>query len=240
MSSRAIAVRHLSVVRGRSRALRRVSFDVEPGTVVGLIGPSGSGKTTLIRTLVGLQKMTEGAVDILGLGAGSAALRDRVGYMAQSPSVYDDLTVRQNVSYFAHILGYPHTEVERVIRQVDLAPQRRQMVGTLSGGQRARVSLAIAMLGRPALLVLDEPTVGLDPVLRQSLWSLFRQLADDGVTLVISSHVMEEASLCDRLLLLRNGKIIADDTVRDILRQTGARDVESAFLALVDTESANV
>jgi ABC-2 type transport system ATP-binding protein len=240
MDSQAVAVRHLSIMRGGSKILRHLSFEVTSGTILGLIGPSGSGKTTLIRTIVGLQRITEGAVDIMGLGAGSAALRDRVGYMAQSPSVYDDLTVHQNILYFARILGYPRSEADRVIREVDLLPQRRQMVETLSGGQRARVSLAIALLGRPALLVLDEPTVGLDPVLRESLWGLFRRLSDDGVTLIVSSHVMEEAARCDRLLLIRSGKILANNTVHEILKQTGTRDVESAFLELVGEGRANV
>ena len=229
----ALAVRNLSIVRGGVQALRRVSFEVQPGAVVGLIGPSGSGKTTLIRSIVGLQKVTDGDVAVLGLDAGSAPLRDRVGYMAQAPSVYEDLTVHQNVAYFTRILGYPRNEVDRVIKQVDLQKQRDQLVEKLSGGQRARVSLAIALIGRPALLVLDEPTVGLDPVLRQALWALFRALGEDGVTLIISSHVMDEAAHCDQLLLLRGGKLIANDSVPNILKATDTRDVEEAFLQLV-------
>ncbi len=229
----AVTVKDLSVARSGVQVLRRVSFQIEPGTVVGLIGPSGSGKTTLIRSIVGLQKITDGDVEVLGLAAGSAPLRDRVGYMAQSPSVYEDLTVHQNVAYFTRTLGYPKSEVERVIHQVDLIKQRDQLVEKLSGGQRARVSLAIALIGRPALLALDEPTVGLDPVLRQNLWRLFRSLGEDGVTLIISSHVMDEAAHCDQLLLLRDGKLIANDTVRNIQKATGTHDVESAFLALV-------
>lgn len=232
MDSSAVSARNLSVVRSGSPALRHVTFAVRPGTVVGLIGPSGSGKTTLIRSIVGLQKIRDGEVDVLELAAGSAPLRDRVGYMAQTSSVYEDLTVRQNVAYFTRILGYPKSEVERVIRQVDLVKQRDQMVEKLSGGQRTRVSLAIALVGRPALLLLDEPTVGLDPVLRQSLWGLFRALADEGVALIISSHVMDEAARCDHLLLLRGGRLIANDTVRNILKMTGTRDVEAAFLQL--------
>jgi ABC-2 type transport system ATP-binding protein len=161
-------------------------------------------------------------------------LRDRVGYMAQAPSIYEDLTVGQNVRYFARILGYPKSEAERVIQEVDLEVQKRQIVGTLSGGQKARVSLAVALLGRPALLVLDEPTVGLDPVLRRDLWRLFDQLAASGTTLIVSSHVMDEASRCDLLLLLRDGKLIANDTVDSILKQTRTEDVESAFLKLVE------
>ncbi len=234
MDSSAVAAHHVSIKRGGAQALRHVSFAIEPGTIVGLIGPSGSGKTTLIRSIIGLQKITEGKVDVLGLSAGTAALRDRVGYMAQSPSVYEDLTVHQNVVYFARILGYPKNEADRVIHEVDLGPQTRQIVGTLSGGQRARVSLAIALLGRPVLLVLDEPTVGLDPVLRRDLWGLFRQLSDSGVTLIVSSHVMDEASRCDRLLLLRGGRLLANDSVENILQQTATEDVESAFLQLVE------
>jgi len=236
----AVAARNLTIVRGGAQVLRHVSFEVQPGSVVGLIGPSGSGKTTLIRSIVGLQKISDGDVQVLGLGAGSAPLRDRVGYMAQASSVYEDLTVRQNIAYFTRILGYPKTEVDRVIQQVDLVKQRDQIVDKLSGGQRARVSLAIALIGRPALLVLDEPTVGLDPVLRQSLWGLFRELAKEGVTLLISSHVMDEAAHCDQLLLLRGGTLIANDTVRAILKETGTRDVEAAFLHLVQKEKSDV
>ncbi|HKX23735.1 MAG TPA: ABC transporter ATP-binding protein, partial [Candidatus Saccharimonadales bacterium] len=151
-------------------------------------------------------------------------------------SVYEDLTVMQNVRYFARILGYPRAEAERVIHDVDLESQKKQVVSTLSGGQKARVSLAIALLGRPALLVLDEPTVGLDPVLRRDLWNLFDDLAAGGTTLIISSHVMDEASRCDQLLLLRDGKLIANDTVDSILKQTKTGDVESAFLKLVEKE----
>jgi len=236
----AVEARHLSIVRDKLRTLYNVSFQVQPGTIVGLIGPSGSGKTTLMRTIVGLQTIADGSVDVLGLPAGSSALRDRVGYMAQTPSVYEDLSVRQNIAYFAGILGYPRSEVDRVIHEVDLAKQTTQRVEALSGGQRARVSLAIALLGRPALLVLDEPTVGLDPVLRQSLWGLFRQLGDSGVTLIVSSHVMDEAARCDTLLLTRGGRLIANDSVSNILAQTGTGDVESAFLQLVEKGKRHV
>lgn len=229
-----LATHQVSITRGGNRALRHVSFAIESGKIVGLIGPSGSGKTTLMRAIVGLQKVNEGSVDVLGMPAGSSALRDRVGYMAQSPSVYEDLSVVQNIRYFARVLGYPKTEVERVIDAVDLKPQRKQVVSTLSGGQRARVSLAIALLGRPALLVLDEPTVGLDPVLRERLWGLFRALTEDGVTLIVSSHVMEEASRCDQLLLIRDGRLLANDTVANILSSTNTKSVGEAFLKLVE------
>lgn len=237
MDTPAVVISKLQVRRGGKDVLRNLTFDVRAGAVVGLIGPSGSGKTTLIRSIVGLQRTTSGHVEVLGMPAGSMPLRDRVGYMAQASSVYEDLSVMQNVRYFARILGYPKAEAERVIQEVSLEAQKRQLVGTLSGGQRARVSLAIALLGRPALLVLDEPTVGLDPVLRRDLWALFDKLAAKGTTLIISSHVMDEASRCDQLLLLRDGKLIANDTVTDILKQTHTTDVESAFLKLVEKGS---
>lgn len=236
MNTPAVAIDKLQIKRGGQDVLRSLTFEVKAGAVVGLIGPSGSGKTTLIRTIVGLQQITSGRADILGLSAGSAPLRDKVGYMAQASSVYEDLTVMQNVRYFARILGYPRAEAERVIHDVDLESQKKQVVSTLSGGQKARVSLAIALLGRPALLVLDEPTVGLDPVLRRDLWNLFDDLAAGGTALIISSHVMDEASRCDQLLLLRGGKLIANDTVDSILKQTETGDVESAFLKLVEKE----
>jgi ABC-2 type transport system ATP-binding protein len=234
METPAVAIHKLEIKRGGQDVLRNLTFEVKAGAVVGLIGPSGSGKTTLIRSIVGLQRITAGSVNVLGLSAGSGPLRDRVGYMAQASSIYEDLTVGQNVRYFARILGYPKSEAERVVQEVDLEAQKRQIVGTLSGGQKARVSLAVALLGRPALLVLDEPTVGLDPVLRRDLWRLFDQLAASGTTLIVSSHVMDEASRCDLLLLLRDGKLIANDTVDSILKQTRTEDVESAFLKLVE------
>ena len=196
----AVCVEHLTVVRGRTRAVDDVSFELGAGTLVGLLGPSGCGKTTLMRSLVGTQVVSSGAVSLLGEPAGSPGLRDRVGYVTQVPSVYEDLTVRENLSYFAIILGAPAEAVERVLADVDLHPHAGSIVGRLSGGERARVSLATALLGSPSLLVLDEPTVGLDPLLRRSLWSLFRRLASSGTTLLVSSHVMDEAERCERLL----------------------------------------
>ena len=233
MDGQTVVAKHVSITRDGKEVLRHINFELEPGKIVGLIGPSGSGKTTIMRAIVGLQKVSEGVVDVLGMESGSAALRDRVGYMAQSSSIYEDLSVAQNIRYFARVLGYPRTEVNRVITLVDLVPQRRQLVSTLSGGQQARVSLAIALLGRPSLLVLDEPTVGLDPVLRERLWTLFRELSNDGVTLVVSSHVMEEAARCDQLLLIRDGRLLANDTVANIFSSTDTKSVEEAFLKLV-------
>jgi len=228
----------LTVVRGGVTALDSVSFSAPRGQITGLLGPSGCGKSTLMRAIVGVQIVKSGSVTVLDLPAGSPSLRDRVGYVTQAPSVYDDLTVRENVSYFARILGAGRTWVDHVIAEVDLKPEADRLVRKLSDGQRSRVSLACALLGSPEILVLDEPTVGLDPVLRRDLWDLFRRLADSGVTLLVSSHVMDEAARCDRLLLMRAGHIIADDTPAGLLARTAARDIEQAFLVLVEGSAA--
>ena len=229
----AIRTDNLSVRRGRLTALSGLSLTVPPGQVVGLLGPSGSGKTTLMRAVVGTQKISGGAVTVLGQEAGSAGLRRKVGYLAQDSGVYDDLTVTENLRYFARILGAPAGDPERVLAETGLEPQARQLAGNLSGGQHSRVSLAVALLGAPELLVLDEPTVGLDPVLRRDLWSLFELLAARGVSLLVSSHVMDEASRCARILLLHEGRLLADLTPAGLLESTGTADADAAFLALL-------
>ncbi len=218
--------------RGGRDVLRGLSFAVPPGRVVGLLGPSGCGKTTLLRTLVGAQRITAGEVVVLDRPAGSRELREQVGYATQTPAVYADLSVWENVRYFAAVLRAPAADVDRVIDATDLRSCARQLVGRLSGGQRARANLAVALLGAPRLLILDEPTVGLDPVLRERLWRLFHSLAADGLTLIVSSHVMDEAARCDRLLLMRDGKLLADETPRELLARTDAPDLDRAFLRL--------
>jgi ABC-2 type transport system ATP-binding protein len=234
MVNNVVEVRGLVVVRGGRRVLHGLDLTIEQGSVTGLLGPSGCGKSTLMRAMVGVQILTSGSVKIDGVEAGSKDLRHRIGYVTQAPSVYDDLTVRENLTFFARVLGTDSASVTRAIEQVDLADHGDQVVGRLSGGQLSRASLAVALLGTPDLLVLDEPTVGLDPVLRRDLWGLFHRLADDGVAVFVSSHVMDEADRCDRLLLMRDGLIIADDTPDDIRAKTHTGDIESAFLALVD------
>lgn len=231
--SMAIEVDGLTVRRGKAAVLEELSFNVQAGAVVGLLGPSGCGKSTLMRSLVGTQVVHGGSIRIFGEPAGSAGLRRRVGYMTQSISVYDDLTVRQNLDYFRKVLGVGPEMADRVLDLTDLVDTAAQLVENLSGGQRSRVSLAVALLGEPDLLVLDEPTVGLDPVLRADLWALFRRLAADGATLLVSSHVMDEATRCDRLLLMREGDIIADDSPNGLLEATGTETAEAAFLALI-------
>jgi ABC-2 type transport system ATP-binding protein len=233
--SAAIEVRDLTVTRGKSIALNGLSLTVPVGEVVGLLGPSGCGKTTLMRSIVGVQKINAGTVTVLGYPAGTARLRRRVGYVTQAASVYDDLTVRQNLRYFRAVLGAASSEVDRVIELTELTQHATRMVGTLSGGERSRVSLAAALLGSPDLLVLDEPTVGLDPVLRVELWTLFHELAAQGTSLLVSSHVMDEATRCDRLLLMRDGRLLADETPAGLLAATGTTDPETAFLSLIES-----
>jgi ABC-2 type transport system ATP-binding protein len=237
-SSPAIEIANLRVHRGKLDVLRDLTLAVPRGQVVGLLGPSGSGKSTLMRSIVGAQIIAAGTITVFGVPAGAPSLRKSIGYVTQAPSVYDDLTVTQNLRYFAQVIGAPRPDIQRVIREVELEPQARQLVGDLSGGQRNRVSLAVALLGSPELLVLDEPTVGLDPVLRRDLWALFASLAARGVSLLVSSHVMDEARRCDRILLLHQGKLLADETPDGLLTLTGAADADDAFLALVSGASA--
>jgi ABC-2 type transport system ATP-binding protein len=234
MMNNLVEIRGLTVDRGQRRVLDAFDFTIEQGSVTGLLGPSGCGKSTLMRSLVGVQQLAGGSVRIAGVEAGSKELRARIGYVTQAPSVYADLTVRENLTFFARVLGADAASVDRAIERVDLSDHDGQVVGQLSGGQLSRASLAVALLGSPDLLVLDEPTVGLDPVLRRDLWALFHRLADAGAAVFVSSHVMDEADRCDRLLLMREGRIIADDTPARIREQTGTADVESAFLALAD------
>ncbi|MEU4236544.1 ABC transporter ATP-binding protein [Actinoplanes sp. NPDC026619] len=228
-----IEVRDLVVERGRRRVLHGISCDVPAGSVTGLLGPSGSGKTTLIRAVVGVQIVRSGTVTVLGEPAGSAALRRSVGYVTQAPSVYADLTVRENARYFASLYGLGAAAAEEAVAGVGLGGAAGQLVGNLSGGQRSRASLACAMIGKPRLLVLDEPTVGQDPVLRADLWERFHALAAGGTTLLVSSHVMDEAGRCDRLLLIRDGLLIGDGTPAAIRASAGTDDLEEAFLRLI-------
>jgi len=230
----AVRVDRLRIVRGGTVVLSELSCDIAPGTVTGLLGPSGSGKSTLIRAIVGVQRVASGSVEVLGLPAGAKELRARVGYMTQAPSVYGDLTVRENLRFFARVLGIGLDAVDRAIGEVDLQEEADRVVMRLSGGQRARVSLAAALLGRPDALVLDEPTVGLDPVLRRDLWELFHELARRGTTLLVSSHVMDEADRCDSLLLIREGRLLAQSTPDELRALTGAQELDDAFLRLIE------
>ncbi len=229
-----VEVRDLTVRRGGRLVLPGISLEIDAGRVTGLLGPSGSGKTTLMRAIVGVQIVEAGEVSVLGSPAGLPALRHRVAYVTQEPSVYGDLTVRENLRYFARILDAPGERVAEAIGTVALTGHGDQVVRTLSGGELSRVSLATALLGRPEVLVLDEPTVGLDPVLRRDLWATFHELANAGATLLVSSHVMDEAERCDELILLREGRIVATGSPDELRARAGTDDLEAAFLALAE------
>jgi ABC-2 type transport system ATP-binding protein len=233
-----VEISKITVILGKKfEALKDVSVSLPKGKIIGFIGPSGAGKTTLIRSIVGRQKLSAGSITVFGIDAGDKQLRDLVSYMTQEVSVYTDLTVAENIEYFATMIGMPRKaiseEVNRLLDIVDLVPQKYQLVEKLSGGQKQRVSLAIALIGKPKLMVLDEPTVGLDPLLRDELWNLFRNLANDGTTLIVSSHVMDEAERCDELLLIRNGQILAGGTPKELCQKTGTDSVEKSFLKLI-------
>ena len=234
----ALTVESLRVRRGNREVLHGLSVEVERGSVTGLLGPSGCGKSTLMRAIVGVQIIAQGTVTVLGRPAGAGDLRRRVGYVTQAPSVYTDITVGENLRYFASIVGADRDRIARTIATVGLAGHEHQLVGSLSGGERSRVSLATALLNRPELLVLDEPTVGLDPLLRNELWGAFRELARGGTTLLISSHVMDEASQCDRLLLMREGELLSQSTPEELRRSTGESDLSQAFLSVIRRSQA--
>lgn len=232
-----IKIKNLTVIlEKRVKALNNLSLELPAGHIVGLIGPSGAGKTTLIRTIIGSQKITDGDIEVLGKPTGNKGLRRQIGYMPQSESTYDDLTVRENLSYFCRIVGAESGSVNRVLDEVRMQKHADRIVSSLSGGQKSRVSLAIALLGKPKLLVLDEPTVGLDPVLRQELWELFRRLVERGTTLIVSSHVMDEAQHCDTLLLVRGGKKLALGPPAQLCKEAKVTSVEELFLSLVKRE----
>ena len=229
----AVSIDHLRVIRGKRPALHDFSVQIARGSITGLLGPSGCGKTTLIRCIVGTQIVASGSVTVLGEPAGSAALRRRVGYLPQDPTIYNDLRIVDNVRYFAALYGYDSQAVDTAIERVGLDDHRTALCGNLSGGQRTRVSLACALVCQPDLLVLDEPTVGLDPVLRADLWEQFTDLAHGGTTLLVSSHVMDEADHCGDLLLMRDGHLVAHTTPTRLREDTGCTSLEDAFLSII-------
>jgi ABC-2 type transport system ATP-binding protein len=236
VSDRAVEARNLTVWRGGREVLHDVSFGLPAGRITGLIGPSGGGKTTLMRAVVGVQRHVRGELTVLGMAPGSAGLRRCLGYGTQSQAAYEDLSVRENLEYFAALVGARRQQIEELLVRVDLEAAAGQLVRSLSGGQRSRVSLATALLGEPQLLVLDEPTVGLDPLLRERLWGLFRELTGAGATLLVSSHVMDEAARCDEVLLLRDGRVLAQATPAELAKRTGADDLDQAFLRLIEQQ----
>jgi ABC-2 type transport system ATP-binding protein len=227
-----VQIERLSVQRGGRRVLHEVSASLPPALVTGLFGPSGSGKSTLIRAIAGVQAHAEGTVTVFGAVPGSPAARRQIGYKTQAPSVYEDLTVAENLRYFAALHA---AEVGDVLARVGLAEESDRLVRDLSGGQQARVSLAAALVGGPRLLLLDEPTVGLDPLLRRELWQLFGEIArEGGAAMLVSSHVLDEARHCDLLLLMRDGRILSQCTPPELVRRTGTEDMDEAFVRLIE------
>ena len=233
-----IVIDHLRVIRGKRPAIHDLSVQIARGTITGLLGPSGCGKTTLMRCIVGTQIVTAGAVMVLGQPAGAASLRRRVGYLPQDPTIYNDLRIVDNVRYFGSLYGMDAKSADEAVSAVGLDDHRTALCGNLSGGQRTRVSLACALVAAPDLLVLDEPTVGLDPVLRVDLWQQFDQLARRGTTLIVSSHVMDEADHCGDLLLMREGHLLAHTTPRKLREDTGCQSLEEAFLSVIRHSTA--
>jgi ABC-2 type transport system ATP-binding protein len=233
-----VVIDGLRVLRGKRPAIHELSVRIARGSITGLLGPSGCGKTTLMRSIVGTQILTSGSVTVLGQPAGSAALRRRVGYMPQAATIYDDLRIIDNVRYFGSLYGMDSASADEAVSAVGLDDHRTALCGNLSGGQRTRVSLACALVAAPDLLVLDEPTVGLDPVLRVDLWQQFHQLARHGTTLLVSSHVMDEADHCANLLLMRDGHLLAHTTPRKLREDTGCQSLEEAFLSVIRHSTA--
>jgi len=230
----AISITGLSVIRNGTTILHKFDLEVEAGKILGLLGPSGSGKTTIMRSIVGLQHLTGGEIKVLGIPAGDKGLRTRVSYSTQDASIYRDLTCSENIDYFAALQGHSTPTTNEILELVDLSRNRKQLAATLSGGERARLALATALVGKPELLILDEPTIGLDPLLRRDLWRLFHRFTDQGKTLLVSSHMMEEADQCDELVLLREGAILSKGSPAELRKQAGLENMDAVFISLVE------
>lgn len=231
----AVSMRDARIVRGGVEIVPSLTLDVPSGTVFGMIGPSGSGKTTIIRAILGLTRLAGGTATVLGKAAGAASLRPRIGYMPQGSGVYPDLSGRENLQFFASVYRAPAARVDEVLALMDLTRIADRALSTYSGGETQRVGLAMALMHRPELLVLDEPTVGLDPRLRRSLWGHFRAWAEEGTTLIVSTHVMDEAERCHTIGFINNGSLVTTGSPEEIRRRTGHDNLESAILALSDT-----
>jgi ABC-2 type transport system ATP-binding protein len=239
-----IILEHVVKTFGSVRALDNVSLTVTPGETFGLIGPNGSGKTTLIRVLLGLIRPTSGAVRVLGHVMPHRAVARQIGYMTQASALYGDLSVRENLRFFAGLYGMHGQKLRTLERQtltlVELADRAMSPVQTLSGGMRQRVSLACALIHQPRLLFLDEPTVGIDPELRSTFWEYFTRLNAQGITIVVSTHNLDEARRCHRLAMLRSGQLLAVDTPDALQRESGQDDFEQAFLYFAQHQEARV
>jgi ABC-2 type transport system ATP-binding protein len=235
-----VEIRQLVKQFGKVRAINALDMTIRTGETFGLIGPNGSGKTTLIRMLVGLVQPTSGTIALMGQRVGSARVTRQLGYMTQLSALYLDLTARENLRFFAKIYGLygseQNTRITEMLERVDLAERANDVVNTFSGGMRQRLSLACALVHHPRLVLLDEPTVGVDPELRRSFWDYFHQLNQEGVTIIVSTHHLDEAARCTRLGLMRFGELLAQDTPQALLRQAGKTDMEETFLYFASRE----
>ena len=237
-----IAVETQGLVRdfGRLRAVDGIDLEVRAGEIYGLLGPNGSGKTTLIRMLTGILRPTRGTISVLGQKIPNKRIMSRVGYMTQALALYEELTVRENISFFASMCGTAKAkQIDEVIELVDLRDRQKSRVANLSGGMKRRTSLACALVHHPDVLLLDEPTVGVDPTLRVMFWDYFKRAAEGGTALVVSSHVMDEAERCSRLGFVRNGRLIAEGNSRELIDNARAENLEDAFLRLAAGEGEN-
>ena len=219
-------------------AVAGIDLNVRTGEIYGLLGPNGSGKTTLIRLLTGILKPSGGSVSLLGKRMPNKAVMLNVGYMTQAVALYEDLSVRENVMFFASMCDVTdQARIDEVIEFVEMAERKKSLVRNLSGGMKRRTSLACALVHKPHLLLLDEPTVGIDPTLRVAFWDYFRQAANSGCTVVVSSHVMDEAQRCDRLGFIRNGRLIAEGGCEQLTKRAGVSSLEEAFLRFSSTKA---
>ncbi|CAI1492211.1 Ribosomal protein S16 [Thermococcus nautili] len=232
----ALVVKELRKSYGDFEAVRRLSFEVERGEIFGLIGPNGAGKTTTIKTIVGLLKPDSGEIELLGRKMPDKEVLARVGYMPQELALYLNLTVEENLWFYSRLYGLPREEFERrkeeVLRFVGLEKFRDRLVAELSGGMQRRASLACALVHEPEFLILDEPTVGVDPGLRASFWRYFRELTDEGASILITTHYMDEAVNCDRVAIVIAGRVLVTATPEEIMAETGSATLEEAVLKL--------
>ena len=233
----AATVEGVSKSFGPIHAVRQVTLRAPVGQTFGLLGPSGCGKTTLIRLILGLLAPVSGSITVLGEPMPARRVMHDVGYMPQSAALYDDLTVAENISFFATLYGLRSNEaVEQIVRLMELSDRLHSPIHTLSGGMKRRVSLACALVHRPRILLLDEPTVGIDPRLRANFWRHFMQLNEEGVTIIVSTHVMDEAEHCDRLALMREGRLLVEGTATELRQNVGASTLEEAFLTYAEDQ----
>lgn len=228
----AISMRDARIVRGGVEIIPSLTLDIPAGMVFGMVGPSGSGKTTIMRAILGLTRLAGGSATVLGKPAGDASLRPRIGYMPQGSGVYPDLSGRENLAFFASVYRAPGARIGEVLDLMGLTRIADRPLSTYSGGEIQRIGLAMALMHRPELLVLDEPTVGLDPRIRRTLWDHFRAWAEEGTTLIVSTHVMDEADRCHAIGFINKGTLVTTGSPDEIRRLTGYNDLESAILAL--------